>query len=346
MATIMINLVTKPFSICISVCTFFVKAGFIILQTWMELARATISFHVNMFWKTLLWMISLISLPSRVLNSLQRERLLEQYLHKVHYDLEILLWDREQLEDYLHIANKECRIMESMLAEAEDDNDRAVTKIQLLETEVQYLSAEILRLKEIQGKSIWSFNSHSDTAGPNIDNSGGITNIPHGIPVSKSGYEEGNTHILQGLRKQSGWDAKSKRNHEIVTAVEPSLLASAPLLPFTPGTVPKDFEFEVKQVLREKREIAFSQSIFSAMLSLLVGIVIWGSEDPCNCMPLVIALFIVVGISMKSVMQFFSKIKNIPGSDAIVLLSFNWFILGTVTYPILPWIARFFNPRT
>lgn len=83
---------------------------------------------------------------------------------------------------------------------------------------------------------------------------------------------------------------------------------------------------------------AIVQSMFSAGLSVLVGAIIWGSEDPC--MPLVTALFIVVGMSLTSVVQFFSVVKNKPGPDAFALLSLNWFILGALTSPTL---ARIFQ---
>ncbi|KAM1084814.1 hypothetical protein ACFX13_023418 [Malus domestica] len=43
-------------------------------------------------------------------------------------------------------------------------------------------------------------------------------------------------------------------------------------------------------------------------------------------------------MSLKSVVQFFSTIKKRPASDAVALLSFNWFILGTLT--TLPKVAH------
>ncbi|XP_057763341.1 uncharacterized protein LOC130983171 [Arachis stenosperma] len=91
------------------------------------------------------------------------------------------------------------------------------------------------------------------------------------------------------------------------------------------------------QVPDYRRDVAISQSVFSAILSVVVGVTAWQAEDPC--MPLVVALFAVVGMSLKSVVQFFATIENKPASDAVALLSFNWFILGTLTYPTLPRIA-------
>lgn len=61
-------------------------------------------------------------------------------------------------------------------------------------------------------------------------------------------------------------------------------------------------------------------------------------------MPLVMALFTVVGMSLISVVQFFSTFRNKPASDAVALLSLNWFILGMLTYPTLPMVARMLAP--
>ncbi|XP_062095710.1 uncharacterized protein LOC133801504 isoform X1 [Humulus lupulus] len=95
-------------------------------------------------------------------------------------------------------------------------------------------------------------------------------------------------------------------------------------------------------VVDHRRGAAITQSLSSAVLSLLVGMIIWNAEDPC--MPLVVALFTVVGMSLKTVVQFFSTIKNKPASDSVALLSLNWFILGTLTYPTLPVLARMLSP--
>lgn len=95
-------------------------------------------------------------------------------------------------------------------------------------------------------------------------------------------------------------------------------------------------------VPHQRRDLTVSQTLFSATLSLLVGTVVWKAEDAC--MPLVLALFAVVGMSMWSVVQFLSSIRNRPASDAVALLSFNWFLLGTLTYPTLPRITPVFAP--
>lgn len=88
--------------------------------------------------------------------------------------------------------------------------------------------------------------------------------------------------------------------------------------------------------------VALSSSMFSVFLSLLVGIVTWQSQG--SCIPLVLALFMVVGMSLKTVVQLFLSIGSRPGFDAVTLLSFNCFILGTLVYPALPKIVQTVAP--
>lgn len=68
-------LATKPFSLFKQLSIFGVKIICIVIQTWIELLRAAIWLHVHMFWSIVVWTVALISLPSRILNVLQRERL-------------------------------------------------------------------------------------------------------------------------------------------------------------------------------------------------------------------------------------------------------------------------------
>ncbi|CAH9080778.1 unnamed protein product [Cuscuta epithymum] len=92
----------------------------------------------------------------------------------------------------------------------------------------------------------------------------------------------------------------------------------------------------------QRRKAALVKSLFSAGLSVVVGTTVWTAEEPCG--PLVAALFAVVAMSLSSVVGFFFAIKNNPASEAVALLCFNWFILGTLTYPALPKVALFLSP--
>ncbi|XP_022772189.1 uncharacterized protein LOC111314842 [Durio zibethinus] len=337
--------VTMPFSLCKLVCTFCMKTILIVFQTWMELVKAAVSFHVNIFWKAIIWTVALISLPIRVLTALQRERLLQQHQHQheMQFELETLVWDRKELEDHLQQAVREHRLMESMSIELEEEHDKAVARIELLESKLQDLKDENLRLKEIQGKAAWTFKGHDDDE---TNKSKGVNTVDnHVIPYSCiaswiSSYKESGISFQDLMMNKQVWEERSKSNAALLDFLKAGPAPSGSVLqPFTPSVIPN---LDVDTLLEQRREIALSQTLFSAILSLLVGMIAWEAEDPC--MPLVVALFTVVGMSLKSVIQFFFTIKNKPASDAVALLSFNWFILGTLSYPTLPRVTRMLAP--
>lgn len=207
--------------------------------------------------------------------------------------------------------------------------------------QLQDLKAENAQLKQNLGKGRWSFEDHDHRDnGHNIigDNYG----ISSGIHSWKSDYR-GTEILFQDLVMQrEGWEGNCKRKAEFVNYLKVGSTDSVPIHQVTTGIFSRNLE--TNEALEHSREAALSQSLFSAVLSLLVGMIIWEAEDPC--MPLVVALFTVVGISLKSVVQFFSTIKNKPASDAVALLSINWFILGTLTYPTLPRVAHILAPWT
>lgn len=332
-ATIII-LVTKPFSLMMLTCIFGVKSICIVIYTWIELLWASICLHVNIFRRFVVWNVALISLPARILKALRRERLLEMHLHDMQDELEAIVLDRKELEEQLKVAIRERRMMEMMLEELEEEHDQAINKIELLEGELQDLKHENHRLKEVQSKDSWSSRDELDTdiAQKTIDA------LKYGIPSGKTNYIGSGTPLedlpMQKHAQENEIEGKHE-THNLATALLKSSGLMGSTHPFSPNT-------DVNESVDEQREVAISQSLFSAILSLLVGIIVFEAEDPC--MPLVVALFFVVGMSLKSVVQFFSTIKNKPASDAVALLSFNWFILGTLTYPTLPRVARIFAP--
>lgn len=337
--TIMI-LVTKPFSLLKLSCIFVMRSFCIVVYTWVELLRAAISIHVDIIRKLMIWTFALISLPVRILAALQRERLLQIHLHELQIELENLVWNRKHLEERLHMAIKECRMMEAMLEEVEDEHDEAIVKIELLERQLQGIKEENLQLKEIQGKGRWSLPSQDD-AGKGNDHDSAVAEkcISYGIQSLK--YSNGSSTIIQDDRKhKESWEDDGKTKTELLGFVRTEMKASGDTHEVRPGLISRSLY--MNEVLVQQREIAILQSLFSAVLSLIVGMIIWEAEDPC--MPLVVALFTVVGMSLKSVIQFFSTINNKPVSDAVALLSFNCFILGTLTYPILPRIAHMSTP--
>ena len=111
--------VIMPFSLCKLACMFCMKTIFIVIQTWMELVKAAVCFHVNMFWKAVIWTVALISLPVRVLTALQRERVVSfdkicleilsaNYCDKVSAYLIIL--ETEKIDIHVYVA-LDCEIV-------------------------------------------------------------------------------------------------------------------------------------------------------------------------------------------------------------------------------------------
>lgn len=191
---------------------------------------------------------------------------------------------------------------------------------------MQDLKDETVQLKEICGKELWSFAGHDR----NNEKKGSVAD-EYGVPYGITSWK-GSDIILQDMMKHKDTcENENKSNAELLTHLGTGL---------APGTIPRNLD--MNEVHNQRKAVAISQSLFSAVLSLLVGMTIWEARDPC--MPLVVALFTVVGMSLRSVIQLFSTIKNKPASDAVALLSFNWFILGTLTYPTLPKVARVLAP--
>lgn len=162
------------------------------------------------------------------------------------------------------------------------------------------------------------------------DQNSGNYGIPYEIPSCKPGYPGSGLVLQDFLIRRDDWE------NESISKTEQPILSEKG----ASGIIP--INSNKRAVLDQRRGIAILQSLFSAILSLLVGMVIWEAEEPC--MPLVVALYSVVGMSLNGVVQFFSTIKNRPASDVVALMSFNWFMLGTLTYPTLPTVARMLAP--
>ncbi|XP_050946813.1 uncharacterized protein LOC127151345 [Cucumis melo] len=69
-----ILLVTRPFLFFMRTCSFILKTFVVVVQTWLELLKTSVSLHLNIFWTTLMWIIAIVSLPGRFLAALRRER--------------------------------------------------------------------------------------------------------------------------------------------------------------------------------------------------------------------------------------------------------------------------------
>ena len=71
---ITILFITWPFSFFISTCSLILKTFVVVVQTWLELLKTSVSLHLNILWTTLMWIIAFVSLPGRILAALKRER--------------------------------------------------------------------------------------------------------------------------------------------------------------------------------------------------------------------------------------------------------------------------------
>lgn len=325
----MVGIVTKPLRVLKWACLFGLRTAFILCITWTELVKANISFHFTLIWKMIVWTLALLSLPFRLLTAISRESQLEMQLRYAWSELENVGWERMKLQKHLQTAMKEHRMMELILAHLEDELDNAISKIHLLQDELKEVKNENLRLMEVQGKGYWSSRSQDDPGNGRDSGFADKFGMSYGISKWKPS-DDGSGIILQDLMMIANtYGDESKTSAELLKLLKPES-----------GALCRNLE--TSEALDQRREMAIIQSLFSAVLSLFVGMIIWEAEDPC--MPLVVALFTVVGMSLMSVVQFFSTIKNKPASDAVALLSLNWYILGMLAYPMLPRIARIGAP--
>ncbi|KAL8054115.1 hypothetical protein ABFX02_05G117100 [Erythranthe guttata] len=310
-----LGLALKPLLLAKISCQIGARSFFIIVQTWLELLKFALSLHLIVLWRLSIWAMAALSLPVRAFNALYRERLLEMQLQRLRNELENVIWDRKDLEEKLSLAIKERKTIEMMLVELEEEHDEAIAKLELLQGEVQDLKGEIQRLNEVQGKALWSNRARADTT--NDYNTPETNN-----KSSRKPHNNNNKNITQVAK-----DLFKEEIHDVIKA----------------GSEIYGLSISDEGYIRAgQRDVALSRSLFSAFLSLVVGIIVWESKDPC--MPLVVALLTVVTISLVSVRRLFTRIEHKPASDAVLLLCLNWFILGTLMYPTLPRIARLFVP--
>eukprot|EP00268_Persea_americana_P021123 TRINITY_DN21129_c0_g1_i5.p1 TRINITY_DN21129_c0_g1~~TRINITY_DN21129_c0_g1_i5.p1 ORF type:complete len:363 (+),score=65.77 TRINITY_DN21129_c0_g1_i5:402-1490(+) len=336
-----IVLVSKPLFLFKDVFLLGVRTAVFVTLAWLRLLKAIICFPVNMCLGIIHWTIALASLPFRILNAFQKEKVLEFHLHEMEIELQNIIGEKKEVYRQLEIAIKDLRFVETILIEIEEEHNKAIVKIELLKNELQVLKDENLRLKHIQGKGLRTIESKEEM-GIKLAREGdfGIPLIADStVPPRKSGLNGSGVILQHLLMDKDAWKDEKKGKSGESAMLKLGSEAAHPH-PFPPLIISSNIVGS--EVLDQRRDVALSQSLFSTILSLVVGMIIWEAEDPC--MPLVIALFTVVGISLKSVVQFFSTIRNKPASEAVALLSFNCFILGTLTSPTVPTVAHMLSP--
>ncbi|KAK8957702.1 hypothetical protein KSP39_PZI000580 [Platanthera zijinensis] len=273
---------SAPFSLISLTYWACARTASLAIQAWWELLMAILGFFLDLTYKSMVWALALLTLPLRLLTALYREIKLEQQLSQMKAQLESLACENMELGQCLQVAVKETSIVEKIFQDIEDDYEKAIAKISLLQNEIQDLKA--------LGKAPWD-----------DDKTASIT------PWSGKHIEGGATLRDDVMIRRGDVGGREERG------------------PFRGSD-------------EEHKAVAVRRSLFSAALSIMVGLTIWEAEEPC--MPLVAALLTVVGMSMGTVVNFFLAIKNKPASDAVVLLTINCFMLGALSRPALPRVAH------
>lgn len=261
----------------------------------------------------MVWTVTFLTFPIRLLSAIDRERKMDRLLGEMQSQMDRLVWENKELEERLKTALKEHKAMEEILDEMEEEHEDAFARIDLLESQLKALKQESMRLNEHKGKSTW------DKAAAAAHGS------DHGKNASSKSDDKRPPSPWEPTGKDQEEEAAAAQEEEVFGFADPCLTAE-------------------EAVVRQGKAVARRRSLFSLGMSLAVGAIVWSSDAPC--LPLLTGLFAVVGMSMCSVARFFrSALRSRPASDAVALLSLNWFLLGVLTSPMLPGLARAVLPR-
>lgn len=262
--------------------------------------------------------MKILLLPIRIYNAMRHEDTIEaqiQEIQKLHIKSEKR---NRELECELEQVLADCKQFKELLESAETEKKAIVRKYHLLQLRVLELEEENDSLRAQKER------------------------ISKGVHEGKRIFSQQEDMGCNSLLEKHDDD----KDHITPMAIQMrNIPGKMPLqLNFKQGNVAYNVEkhFVSERVRYESRGAALSSSMFSVFLSMLVGMIVWQAQDPC--IPLVIAVFMVVCMSLRTVVQFLLSIDNRPGFDAVALLSFNWFILGTLAYPALPIIAQIVAP--
>ncbi|KAK1670639.1 hypothetical protein QYE76_058798 [Lolium multiflorum] len=278
-----------------------------------HLAVAAVQLPALICLEAMLWAVAFLTFPLRVLAAADRERKLDRLLGEMQGQMERVVRENGDLQQKLRAALKEQAAMEEILDEMEEEQEDAFARIDLLESQVRALKKENTRLNEHKGKSMW--DKAAAVAGQAV--------------VTGGGEAEDDKHAAKS------WDIAGEDEKEVAVVLS--------------GTSPPSI-LDLEAVEREARRMevaARRRSLFSVGMSLAVGGIAWSADAPC--LPLLAGLLTVVGMSMCSVARLFRARRPLApaasGSGAVALLSLNWFLLGVLTYPMLPGVARVVVPR-
>ncbi|KAF8646814.1 hypothetical protein HU200_065613 [Digitaria exilis] len=166
---------------------------FFLLAACARALRRVVQLPALLCCEAMVWAISFLAFPLRMLTAVDRERKLGGLIGEMQAQMDHLVWANRDLEDKLHAALRERDAMEALLDEMEDEHDDAFAKIDALQTQVKALRQENMRLNEHKGKSMW--DKHGDDgntkAAAAAESSGATTKQAARSPRVASGRERG-----------------------------------------------------------------------------------------------------------------------------------------------------------
>ncbi|KAG8053863.1 hypothetical protein GUJ93_ZPchr0001g32129 [Zizania palustris] len=127
----------------------------ILARSCWQLAVAAVQFPALFCCDAMLWTVTFLTFPLRLLAAVDGER----KLGEMQRQMERLVWENRELDDKLNAALRENRVMEEILDEMEEEHDDAFARITLLEKQLKVLKLENMRLNEHEGKSTWDKRS-------------------------------------------------------------------------------------------------------------------------------------------------------------------------------------------
>ncbi|KAI5022085.1 hypothetical protein ZWY2020_058815 [Hordeum vulgare] len=138
-------------------------------RAFRRLAVAAVRLPMLLFCDAMVWAVTFLTFPVRLLAAADRERKVT-VLRLESGQMERVVWENRDLEQRLRVALKEKATMEDILDEMEEENEDAFARIDLLESQLKALKKENMRLKEQRDKSVWD---KAAATAPAVAGSGG-----------------------------------------------------------------------------------------------------------------------------------------------------------------------------
>ncbi|KAE8772262.1 hypothetical protein D1007_55771 [Hordeum vulgare] len=139
-------------------------------RAFRRLAVAAVRLPMLLFCDAMVWAVTFLTFPVRLLAVADRESKLDRLVGEMQRQMERVVWENRDLEQRLRVALKEKATMEDILDEMEEENEDAFARIDLLESQLKALKKENMRLKEQRDKSVWD---KAAATAPTVAGSGG-----------------------------------------------------------------------------------------------------------------------------------------------------------------------------